>query len=74
MKMISNLSNKHKEAIVPLKELYLFEDLEQLIKRHEEDMEKFWKILEGTKNWQEFLKKKISKPKAIILRDKMKFK
>lgn len=41
MKMISNLSNKHKEAIVPLKELYLFEDLEQLIKRHEEDMEKF---------------------------------
>jgi hypothetical protein len=37
-------------------------------------MEKFKKILEGTKKKEDLLKKKIVKPKAIILRDKMKFK
>lgn len=37
-------------------------------------MDKFKKILHGTKNKQELLKKKIVKPKNIILWDKMKFK
>lgn len=39
-----------------------------------EEMEKFATILESTKNRSTEAKKKIVKPKNIILRDKMKFK
>ena len=34
MKMISNLSNKNRETIPHMPDVYLYENLEELLKRH----------------------------------------
>lgn len=67
MKMISNLSNKSSDSIVPLDDVHFYENINELIERQKEEMEKFATILESNKNKTIDTKKKIVKPKNIIL-------
>lgn len=67
MKMISNLSNKSSDSIVPLDDVHFYENINELIERQKEEMEKFATILESNRNKTIDTKKKIVKPKNIIL-------
>lgn len=67
MKMISNLSNKSSDSIVTLDDVHFYENINELIERQKEEMEKFATILESNRNKTIDTKKKIVKPKNIIL-------
>lgn len=67
MKMISNLSNKSSDSIVTLDDVHFYENINELIERQKEEMDKFATILESNRNKTIDTKKKIVKPKNIIL-------
>lgn len=65
------LSNKKRDLQPLYKDIQWYDDYEELLAKQKEDLDKFQKIeqyisLQGTE-----AHKKISKPKKIVLKDKM---